>query len=786
MASYSVVHFRRTKYVQVIRPQIWDFSFRLVAEGFPMKIDSWADHNVRFGTFELNLRTRELYRNRSKLKLHGQPIDLLEILLERAGELVTREELQARLWPADTFVDFEHILNNNIKRLREALDDDANAPRFIETLPRLGYRFIAPVTVIGVRLTNPVEKAGGLHNGLYSADPLNDEHGSETSIAIPTSAFKENSADMPAHNDSGFATDTIRSKTLNGVKQVFWRRWAILAAVLTIIVSSAIWYLRRPLLLMQVTEYTQITHDGRQKGLGGTDGVRLYLNQSLDQRGGIAQVSISGGELAPIPVALPNPSVLDVSPDGSTLLVSSIGRPPEKLSLWSVEIPGGSLRHLADGETTSASWSPDGRSVVYCVNDGTFVARRDGSDAHRVLDPGKGWVFDLAWSLDGSRIRFTLYQDFKVWEMSSDGSRLHPVLPSWHPSSMQSGGHWTPDGRFFLFLSSSNRSNRSFGMEPPYQIWAIDERRGLLQRAPAEPVQLTSGPIRWSTPVLSKDGKKIFARGTILRGELERYDAKTQRLQPYLGGISGQDVALSPDGKSVAYVTFPEGVLWKANRDGSNPVQLTDPPLYPIVPSWSPDGTQILFCGSDLNGHMKSYIVPAQGGAPRMLLPEVKDEEWDATWSPEGRRIVFSADGTLQILDLASHKEITLPRVNGTYSPRWSPDGRSIAALLYPYQDLWTLDLETQRWSFLQKGKVDSPAWSRDSRLIYYLREQGNAVGVYRVRVSGGTEERIVDLKGFRSTGVYAAWMGLDAEDTPLVLHDVGTSDIYALTLETK
>src|SRR6201984_2976364 len=100
---------------------------------------------VRFGTFELNLRAGELLRRGQKIKLQEQPLQVLAALLERPGEIVTREELRSKLWPADTFVDFDHSLNAAIKRLRDALGESADAPVFIETLARRGYRFIAPV-----------------------------------------------------------------------------------------------------------------------------------------------------------------------------------------------------------------------------------------------------------------------------------------------------------------------------------------------------------------------------------------------------------------------------------------------------------------------------------------------------------------------------------------------------------------------------------------------------------------------------------------------------------------
>src|ERR1700721_3165125 len=100
---------------------------------------------ARFGVFELDLNAGELRKSGVKLRLQGQPYQVLVLLLERAGEVVTREELQQKLWPSDTFVDFDHSLNTAINKVREALGDSASSPRFVETLARRGYRFIAPV-----------------------------------------------------------------------------------------------------------------------------------------------------------------------------------------------------------------------------------------------------------------------------------------------------------------------------------------------------------------------------------------------------------------------------------------------------------------------------------------------------------------------------------------------------------------------------------------------------------------------------------------------------------------
>src|SRR5215468_8110661 len=127
--------------------------------GVVVKTASILQPTYRFGVFELNPQSGELRKQGMKIKLQRQPLEILSLLVERPGEIVTREELQKKLWPADTFVDFEQGLNNAMKRLRAALDDNAETPRFIETLPRRGYRFIAPIQSNGLDARGPITPA---------------------------------------------------------------------------------------------------------------------------------------------------------------------------------------------------------------------------------------------------------------------------------------------------------------------------------------------------------------------------------------------------------------------------------------------------------------------------------------------------------------------------------------------------------------------------------------------------------------------------------------------------
>src|SRR5207249_5103232 len=109
----------------------------------------------RFAAFEINLHSGELRKSGMRLRLAGQPFQVLAVLVERPGELVTREELHSKLWPADTFVDFDHGLNNAVARIREVLDDSSDAPRYVETIPRRGYRFIAALTDVRPATATP-------------------------------------------------------------------------------------------------------------------------------------------------------------------------------------------------------------------------------------------------------------------------------------------------------------------------------------------------------------------------------------------------------------------------------------------------------------------------------------------------------------------------------------------------------------------------------------------------------------------------------------------------------
>ena len=207
----------------------------------------------------------------------------------------------------------------------------------------------------------------------------------------------------------------------------------------------------------------------------------------------------------------------------------------------------------------------------------------------------------------------------------------------------------------------------------------------------------------------SSDGKKLFIIGQQLRGELVRYDVNSHQWLSYLSGISAECVDFSPDGRWVAYVSFPEGALWRSTIDGSDRRRLTRPPMQIFHPYWSPDATHIAFMGIAPGSPTRVYMVPSQGGTPEPLLNEPYNQE-HPSWSADGNSLIFSylnwleaAPRGITLLDLRTRRAVRLPRSEGLWEAAWSPDGRYIVARTWDSHALMLFDFNSQRWKELVK-----------------------------------------------------------------------------------
>jgi serine/threonine protein kinase/Tol biopolymer transport system component len=601
--------------------------------------------------------------------------------------------------------------------------------------------------------------------------------------ATVSSALRQAGDDAAAVSSPPSGSDVSHSSSDSQVVAALVKRhkkalFGGIAAAVIVIVALA--YVFRPTLPPPtVSNYTQLTNDAVSKSLIGTDGSRLYLS---DGNIGAAQMSVNGGSVAPVAATLQSAvTFIDgVSPDGSKLLAEAAkGLSGASEPLWAVPTLGGSPVRLGDIEGTGGAWSPDEQKLIYTSGNTLYIANGDGSASRKLADlPGPlavGVVDGTSpvWSPDGQKIALNLFDSKGIshlWELSADGKNVHEMFPGWHQQQGECCGSWTPDGKYFVFESQG-------------QIWAARMAGSFFHKVNLEPVELTAGTVSYSYPVPSKDGKTLFAVAGFRRGELERYDARTKAFVSFLGGISAQDVSFSKDGQWVAYVTYPDGILWRSKLDGSDNLQLSSPPLYAMLPRWSMDGNEIVFYDSEQGKPSRIYEVPAAGGAPQEVLPNVSGNQADPSWSPDGNRLVFGglvglSSTAIHILDMKTRQIATLSDSNGLFSPRWSPDGKYLVALPEDSSGLRLFDFKTRKWSVLVKAIVAYPSWSADGRYVYYGRNQ---VGVERVAVPDGKPEQVASLKGVQLTGVYNFWFGLTPDGSPLILKDAGSQEIVSM-----
>jgi eukaryotic-like serine/threonine-protein kinase len=563
-------------------------------------------------------------------------------------------------------------------------------------------------------------------------------------------------------------------------------RWLWLAAIasMVVVVAAAFAWLNSSPPAPRVLNTTQLTRDGIPKGNLVTDGSRLYLDEITDASR-IVQASAAGGDTSPLPTPFANAHAIDISPDHTQLLVASSVGTPTEFPIWTLPLPSGAPRRLAEVVAHGAAWSPDRHHLVFFNGSDMFRANADGTDPKKLITVS-GTPRNPAFSPDGARIRFDIAvpenNSSSLWEMRSDGSHLHPLLPEGHNPPNECCSVWTSDGRYYFFLSGPN-------------VWAMREPDGLFHRRSSAPFQLTTGPLIFNALAPSPDGKKLFVDALQNRAELVRYDPKSHQFVPFLSGISAGELDFSRDGQWLTYVSYPEQTLWRCRVDGSDRLQLTYPPVFAGLPRWSPDGTQIAYVDAQPGRPWKAFLISAQGGTPQGMLSETHTQA-DETWSPDGKKLAFgrtqqagsSEPLAIQIVELSTHQVSIVPGSANLFSPRWSPDGQYLAALTADSQKLLLFSFKTQKWSdwVHEADAIGFPNWSRDGSYLYYDNTFTNHPAFRRIKVGQTRSELLADLKDLHRYGspVAGAWSGVAPDGSGLFARDLGTSEIYALDMD--
>jgi len=717
-----------------------------------------SDQIVSFGVYTADLRTAELYKSGVKVRLERQPFQVLSIMLEHPNELVSRDELRNRVWPQDTFVDFDHALNTAVTKIRVAVGDDADNPRFVETVPRRGYRFVAPVN-------------GATHRVRTNTD----ETGSVVKSGSPT------------------------------------RKTLALSAVATVLAViggfSALW-LRSPIPPPRVLKYTQLTSDGEYKGDLFTDGARLYFTVAKSGRLTLAQMSTAGGQVSPVavPIEQVGLELSDISPDGSSLLVHTYAADQDEnpKATYLIPLPAGTPRRLGGGALLGATWSPDGRWIAYRQGTDLYVARSDGSTP-RKLATLQGPPLSPRWSPDGKSLRFFVFMgigNHSLWEVRNDGSHLDQLFPGWNNPPAECCGKWTPDGRYFIFMSSRGEASKG---ESATNLWAVREKDEYFRSVSHKPVQLTltsTGTTQIASAVPSTDGKRLFVISGNERYELMRYDKPSRHFLPYLPGVNGVKFSFSSDGLWVAYVNFADNTLWRSKVDGSERLQLTFPPMNAnFISSWSPDGSQIAFPASLPGRPVRIFRVSRDGGSPERLTEgKHRDGDIRPSWSPDGKTLAFgeypgeildsavpvqTSPMHIWLLDVQNRKLTNLPGSTDLFRPAWSPNNRYISAQSMD-GSVSVFDFATRKWTEMIKPPNEWCTWSHDGNYIQYGSVVKGDEVLQHVRIRDRKVETVTSLKNLARVGFNGinTWLGIAPDGSPLALRDVSSSDIYALDWE--
>ena len=557
----------------------------------------------------------------------------------------------------------------------------------------------------------------------------------------------------------------------------------IVAALALVVLAVAAFFLRSPLPPPTIVGTAQLTSDGIPKVGLITDGSRLYFTEFSGDHFIVSQVSIAGGENAAIPTPVAGSIVLDVARDSSQLLLGEAQFFQLDSPFWLQPLPAGSPRKM---ETTGhdATWLPTGE-LLFAKGSDVFRADHDGGNARKILTAA-GIVGGIKLSPDGSRLRYTVSLSTagvsSLWEARADGTSPHPMLsPDWNTPPQECCGNWTSDGRYFVFQSTRN------GLS---SLWVLPDQNPFWRRVSRDPMQLTTGPINFGSPLPSRDGKKLFAQGWQPRAEMVRYDAKSGAFLPFLPNSDAIQVDLSRDGEFAAYVRLTDATLWRSKLDGSDRIQLTYPPLQVTVPHWSPDGKQIAFSGAKPGDPNRIYVIPAEGGSPEQISSGKSD--LDPTWSKDGSALMYGVlplpgdpePAKIMLLDLKTRAVTQVAGSDGICCPRWSPDGRWVIALSADNQKLLLLDMSTQKWRQLADkiGTIGYMTWSRDSKYVGFDTSFTVDPAFFRVSPADGQVARVVSLNNIRRFfPQWGEWSGLAPDGSPLLVRDISTQEIYAL-----
>jgi Tol biopolymer transport system component/DNA-binding winged helix-turn-helix (wHTH) protein len=616
---------------------------------------------VRFGIFEADLQTGELYKNGIKVPLQGQPFQVCSLLLEHAGELVTREELRQRVWPEDTFVDFEQALNTAIAKIRLALGDEADNPRFVQTLPRRGYRFIAPVE-------EPASRA-------------------------------------PSPSPPKTLVERFRAR---------WISIGVGAALFALLSGIGIWWFagnraEAPLPPVDVEPLAGLPGYESEPAFS-PDGNQVAFVFHGEDNGGIYTTMV-GGERALRLTSNSGGYCPRWSPDGRQVAFSRSAR--EGVDIYVIPSLGGTEHQLLPSPPEEHriarmpnwrlsgrcfDWSPNGKIVAFSDSQPdkihawiSLLSVVDSTTRRLTTPPSQNLDYGPAFSPDGSSVAFVrgivagVVEDLYVVPTAGGVPKRLTFDNAW----IFGPPAWTPDGRDIVF--SSMRGGLA-------SLWRVSTSGGTPRRVPGVGVIA-------AFPSISPRGNQLVYQQLHFTNNFWRLNLKDEKHIEGPPTLAISETAqnpgraqFSPDGKRIAFESDRLGYaeIWACNSDGSNCGQLTSLRGTAGAVRWSPDGRYIAFEFRPKE-HSELYLLEIARGVPRLLATLPGADNGGPSWSRDGKWIYFYSDrggGPFQLwkMQLTGGPPVQITKNGGVFGAE-SADGRFLYYSKFDAPGIWRMPL---------------------------------------------------------------------------------------------
>jgi DNA-binding winged helix-turn-helix (wHTH) protein/Tol biopolymer transport system component len=700
-----------------------------------------------FGPFELSERAAELRKNGARVKLQEQPYQILIELVANAGEVVTREDLQQKLWPADTFVDFDVGLNSAVRKLRHALGDDADHPRYIETLAKRGYRFIAPVVVLGVNARSDQNPAPG------ASVPVPEPH-----ILIDPGA--------PTGKRTQLIVAALSALVL-----------AVLGVLALRFSGSATPHLINEQRVTSNPEEAPVTGavvspDG--KYVAYSDSTGIYFRQ------------LENGETHPLPLPTGQDWVpTSWYPDSTHLLLSArsggLVFGPERLSpgatadVWRISILGGAPQRVVEAATAGVV-SPDGSHVAFFRGGGGYAPRQlwiadnEGSDPNQILVPGAEHTFisQVTWSPHGKRLAYLRMErsDRELWaietlDLKTRATRTIAIGGRFAPALC-----WGPDGRLFYGFQVENvssgpllRSTAEERFNSALFFQRVNEDTGAAE-GPAS--QLTQGSGFLAAMSISANGKRLvlWRDNATPEAFVTEFDSAKQKLLPLRRLTLDQNANMvttwTPDSSSIIFTSNRSGPyrLYRQPIDQSVPELVVSNDRI-ILARLAPDGRHLV-CMLDTDAKHEAplavVLVPLEGGPLRTLFRDPALSDIQCARSPSSLCLISTVGPVAKVsalnLEDGSTRDFPIPKLESYHEWSLSPDGSTLA-LIIDGPKLVFMNIADKKVREIKLSTAWSQLiaidWAPDSKSVYIPSRKPNGDYVLLRVESNGTAHTILE-----------------------------------------